>query len=101
MTTSDFFFDKRTETQVYLDGEKPIAFVRCAKSLRLDIQFRDNGDKRANAALLMQNLEAFCKRAVDSGFTEIVFCTDSPELLAFCTAKCGFNAVNGELRKLL
>ncbi len=100
-TTVDFFLDPRTECEVYSDKGQPVAFVRCAKSLRLDIQFCSNSDKLANAKLLMENLEVFCKRAADSGFVEVVFCSDSPELVAFCTAKCGFVAVNGEMRKLL
>jgi hypothetical protein len=100
-TSADFFYGLNSECRIYTENEQPVAFVRCSKALRLDIQFVSNDAKRLNARLLLENLEAFCQRAADSGYSEIVFESSSPELVAFCVAKCGFTAVAGELRKLL
>lgn len=100
-TSADFFYDLNAECRIYTDNDKPVAFVRCTKALRLDIQFISNADRKANAKLLLENLEAFCKRAADNGYTEIIFNSSNPELAAFCVAKCGFFASQGELRKLL
>jgi hypothetical protein len=99
-TTPDFFYDRRSFCDVYEDENKPVMFVRASKTLRLDIQFCDNGDKLKNMAALHE-LESITERAKAAGFTELVFCSDSPLLRAYCIKHFKFNEVQGELRRYL
>jgi hypothetical protein len=111
-TTPDFFFPKLEETgesipdpryitNVYEDERGPIMFVRGTKSLRLDIQFVDNADSERNAEAMLGDFEQFAAKARANGFTEIVFCSNSPGLRAFCRRRFKFREVDGELRKFL
>ena len=99
-TTPDFFYDNRSFCDVYEIENKPVMFVRATKTLRLDIQFCDNGDKLNNIAALHE-LESITERAKAAGFTELVFCSDSPLLRAYCIKHFQFIEVQGELRRYL
>jgi hypothetical protein len=99
-TTAGFFYDPRTMCNVYEQDDKPVMFVRGTKVLRLDIQFCDNNDRRKNLSALHE-LESITERAKAAGFTELVFCSDSPLLRAYCKKHFQFHEVQGELRRYL
>lgn len=100
-TTPAFFRAPGTVCDVYSDELGPVLFVRNAKSLRVDIQFVDNEDRARNAKVLLNQFEIFTERARASGYTELVFCTNSPMLKEFCKKQFGYKEIDGELRKLL
>jgi hypothetical protein len=103
-TPVEFFKAAGTVTKVY-EGEnhQPICFARAAKSLRIDIHFLDNADKRNNARALVDGLGPLVEQAKSNGFYELVFTTSNPELAAFCENKLGYEVVPDKfvLRKFL
>jgi hypothetical protein len=96
----DFFYDRRAISTVYEKDNKPIMFVKGSTVLRLDIQFCNNSNHRNNAAALNE-LSKIIETAKSSGFSELVFNTDSPLLKAFCCKHFGFVELNNELRRYL
>lgn len=100
-TTADFFYSPTAICTVQEDDNGPVFFLRATKALRLDIQFVDNLDKERNAAAMLERLESVVEQAKQAGFTELVFCSDSPGLMAFCKRKMKFKKVNGEMRKFI
>lgn len=100
-TDPDFFFAPGSVCNVYEDDKGPVLFLRGTKSLRLDIQFVSNNDFERNRGTMLDGFPGLIERAKRSGFTEIVFCSNSPLLMRFCRQKFGFEPVNGELRKLI
>jgi hypothetical protein len=100
-TQPEFFTQPGTTAKVYEIDGKPVMFVRGAPALRLDIQFVDNNDAERNRQVMLDQFDAFAERAKANGFTEIIFCTESPILKAFCKRRFKFREVNGELRKYL
>jgi hypothetical protein len=103
-TTPDFFYAPGTVCKVYEDEDGPICFVRCTKVLRLDIQYKDNEDKKRNLKAMISGFDSLEKKARDNGYTEIAFKTNSPLMKAFCTRRFGFVeecGACGELKKYL
>ncbi len=112
-TKSDFFLplspngelDVRVVTNCYADSAGPILYVRQAKALRIDMCFTNNDDHKRNKAAMLHGWDALCTQARQSGFTEILCSTNSPNLLKFGTNVFGFTEVqvDGEvvLRKEL
>lgn len=100
-TKPEFFFQPGTVCTVYEDEKGPVMFVRGTKALRIDIQFVDNDDTERNAAVMLGEFQKFAEQIKQSGFTELVFDTNSPALKVFCKRRFGFREVNGELRKFL
>ncbi len=97
-TTSDFFYEPGTVSNVYKLNDTPVLVVRACKALRLDIQFLDNEDTRRNAAVLVGGFKTLVDMARANGFKELVFCSKSPLLVAFCKKHFGYEEVEGELR---
>lgn len=102
-TTVDFFKQPGTMTKVYEDEQGPICFARATKSLRIDIQFLDNDDRRRNATALAEGFGPLAATAKENGFTEIVFTTNMPDLAKFCVKVFGYEIVSDAyvLRKYL
>lgn len=100
-TPVDFFYDSRSVCEVYEDSQGPVMFVRGTKALRIDVQFVKNSDRLRNAKAMLANIDRVVEQARRAGFTELVFCTDNPELLEFGKKALGFGEVNGELRRLI
>lgn len=100
-TTADFFYSPAAICSVQEDDQGPVFFLRATKALRLDIQFVDNLDKERNANAMLERLESIVEQARQAGFTELIFCSDSPGLMAFCRRKLKFKQVNGEMRKFI
>lgn len=100
-TTADFFYSPEAVCSVQEDENGPVFFLRATKALRLDIQFVDNLDKERNAKAMLERIDSIVEQARLAGFTELVFCSDSPGLMAFCRRKMKFKEVNGELRKFI
>ena|ERR1700727_671444 len=98
-TTSDFFFEERTKCLVYEHGEHRL-FARFSNALRLDLQF-DNDDTLFNAKTILAHFSGLMKWAKDKGFSEIIFCSSSPELIAFMQKRFGFEALTNEYRIVL
>lgn len=97
-TTTDFFFQEGTKSMICESNDKKhMMCVRCSNSLRLDIQF-DNNDKLFNAKTIIEVFPKLCAWAKSKGFTEVVFCSNSPELIAFLNKKFGFESVPNEFR---
>lgn len=100
-TPVEFFYSAGAATLVYEDDAGPVFVVRGTKALRMDIQFLDNNQFDRNRKMLEENFHDFAERARQQGFTELVFCSNSPLLIAFCKRKFGFAEVQGELRRYL
>lgn len=100
-TTPDFFLQPGTACKVYEDEKGPIMFVRGTKALRMDIQFFDNNDSERNREVMITQFPAFVEKVKEHGFTELIFCTDSRALRAFCKRQFKFKEVEGELRKFI
>jgi|ERR1017187_5012636 hypothetical protein len=71
-------------SEVYEDEKGPIAVLRYTKTLRLVGVWCDNKDFRRNALATMKALEDATNKAKASGFTDIIFTTESPTLARFC-----------------
>lgn len=98
-TTPSFFFEDGTRCLVYEQGEHRL-FARLSNALRLDLQF-NNDDKLFNAKTILTYFSGLMKWAKDKGFTEIIFCSNSPELIAFMQKRFGFEAETNEYRLVL
>lgn len=100
-TTADFFTDDpRAVTTAYEDESGPIMYVKASKAMRIDIQFVENADIDRNKAAL-HKLEEIVETAKNAGFSELVFCSNSPLLIRYCKRNFGFIEVEGELRRIL
>jgi hypothetical protein len=82
-TPVEFFKVPGTIAQVWEDESGTICFTRCAKSLRIDIQFLDNEDRQRNAKFLAE-CEGVAAAAKAAGYNELVFTTNNPKLAAYC-----------------
>lgn len=100
-TEADFFYRIGTACSVYEEDGKPIMFMRGTKAVRLDIQFVDNSDLKSNLKALIAAFETFVPNAKANGFTEMIFNSNSPRLIAFCKRRFGFHEVDGELRAFI
>jgi hypothetical protein len=102
-TPVTFFTQPGTITKVYEDEKGTVAFARAAKSLRIDVQFCDNADKRRNAAVLIEGLKSLGPMAKSNGFTEVVFTTNVEQLANFGRDALGYEIVPDQyvLRKQL
>src|SRR5271166_3679293 len=83
-------------SEVYEDDAGPIGVLRYTKTLRLVTVWCDNHDRERNAASVIQAISDAVVKAKASGFTEIVFHTESPMLARFCCTKLGFAESKGE-----
>jgi hypothetical protein len=112
-TTPEFFIQPNTVCKIYEDEDGPILAVRGSidfkrskdagsKSLRLDIQYKDNLDHRRNMKAMITGFDILAKRSKENGFFEIVFDTNSPLLRKFCIRRLGFEELDEfQLRKVL
>jgi hypothetical protein len=100
-TKPEFFVAPNTTTKVYEDESGAILFARCSMALRIDIQFVDNGDKKRNLHAMLGGFAALVNTAKQSGFNEVLFNTDNPELKKFCIRAFGFEESGNELRKVI
>lgn len=84
---------------VYEDEQGPIGVLRYTKTLRLCTVWCDNADHTRNGASIIQAIKDSVEMAEQSGYTEILFKTNSKLLAAFCVGKLGFEESQGEYRK--
>lgn len=97
-TQPDFFFRDGTKCLVYeSEDQEHQMFVRLSNSLRLDIQF-NNDDKVFNAKTILTAFPRLKAWAKQKGFSEIVFDSQSLELIAFLTKRFGFRKEANEYR---
>lgn len=96
--TSDYTRDG-TYSVVYEDDDGPIGVLRYTKTLRLFCTWCKNDDSRKNAAVTIQAIKDSVEKARSSGFTEIVFNTESPKLAKFCQEVLGFEESQGQYVK--
>jgi hypothetical protein len=92
-TTIDFFKQEGVMSRVYEDEQGPICFARCSKSLRIDVHFLDDDDRKRNAQVLASGIEGVAAAAKTAGYTELVFTTNNPMLAAFCEHTFGYEVV--------
>jgi hypothetical protein len=85
-------------SEVYEDEQGPIAILRYTKTLRLVGVWCDNMDFRRNALATIKAIEDATAKAKASGFTDIIFTTESPTLAKFCK-KLGFVESHGQYVK--
>lgn len=95
---AESYAGKHMQSFVYEDDTGPIGVLQCTKTLRLRTIWCNNDDHARNGPSVMQAIADSVKRAEASGFTEIIFQTDSPLLANFCTKKLGFEESRGEYR---
>lgn len=100
-TEVEFFTDPSAVCKVYSDEDGPILFARAAKTLRLDLQYVDNADKKRNMRAMLEGFDKLAANAKEHGFSEIIFQSSSPLLVKFCKKMFGFVESHGELRKVL
>jgi hypothetical protein len=86
-------------SEVYEDEQGPIGVLRYTKTLRLLTVWCDNKDRVRNAASITQAITDAVAKAKASGFTDIIFNTQSPTLAKFCIDKLGFDESKGEYVK--
>lgn len=86
-------------TKVYEDEAGPIGVLRYTKTLRLCTVWCNNRDRVRNGTATIKAIEDSVEMAKQSGYTEIIFKTNSPMLAKFCTTKLGFEESQGEYRK--
>jgi hypothetical protein len=91
-TPVDFFKVPGTVAQVWEDEKGEVAITRCAKSLRIDIQFLDNEDRARNANFLAE-CEGVAAAAKGAGYNELVFTTNNPVLAAYCERVFNYEVV--------
>lgn len=97
-TTADFFFEEGTRCVVYENEERDSQmFVRMSNCLRLDIQF-DNDKHVFNAKTILKRLPGLIAWARSRGFKEVVFNSNSMELIAFLNNKFGFEPISNDFR---
>ena len=85
-----------TQAEVYEDEQGPIGVLRYSKTLRLTTVWCDNSDRVRNGASVIQAIADAVDKAKASGFTDIIFNTQSPTLAKFCIDKLGFEESKGE-----
>lgn len=95
---AESYAGKSMESFVYLDEQSPIGVLRYTKTLRLVCTWCDNDDSVRNAASTTQAISDSVALAEASGFTEIIFQTNSSKLATFCS-KLGFEGSQGEYVK--
>lgn len=83
-------------SEVYEDEQGPIGVLRYTKTLRLVTVWCDNHDRVRNAASTIQAITDAVSKAKASGFTDIIFNTQSPTLAKFCVNQLGFEESKGE-----
>jgi hypothetical protein len=83
------------------EEDKPIFWVRGTKALRLYIHFNSDKDFRSNRKALLEGFPSFTEQARKAGFTELLFDSKSPLLVAFCKKHFAFEEREGELRRIL
>ena len=99
--TVQFFEQVGTETIVYEYDNTPVLYLRACKSLRIDVQFVNNKDKK-NALIMKTQIDALCQKAKDSGYTEVVFNITNPALEEFAINHMGFEKIDGtEVRRFV
>jgi hypothetical protein len=99
-TKIEFFTDPKIVSKVYEDETSPILILRCAKSLRLDIEFLNDNDIQRNREAMITGLPKLIEQAKHSGYTELVFNSSNPLLTKFANKKLGFTVVTDSvLRK--
>ena|ERR1035437_8991057 len=86
-------------SEVYEDEVGPIGVLRYTKTLRLMTVWCDNKDRVRNAASVIKAINDAVAKAKASGFTDIIFNTQSPTLAKFCITKLGFEESKGEYVK--
>lgn len=101
-TKPEFFYAEGTASKIYEDEKGPIFVMRGSKSLRLDIQFIDNNNKKRNAIAMLHALKGTVEQAKANGFKELIFNTSNKALEQFCIKYMGFEKIDGqELRKFI
>jgi len=70
-------------TDVYQDEQGTIGFLRYTKTLRLCTVWVNNDDRQRNAASVIQAISDAVSKAKASGYSDILFSTNSPKLKAF------------------
>jgi hypothetical protein len=96
-TTPEFFVAPFTQCLVFEDNVGPVMFVRGTSALRVDLCFTDNADKEKNKVAILEGIEVLKKKAKANGFTELIGCSNSLELMTFFKNQ-GFEFVAGEMR---
>ena len=86
------------ESEVYEDEHGPVMVLRYSKTLRLVAVWYDNTDPR-NVFASIRAMKTAVKKAKASGFTEVIFTTESPLLAKFCVEKLGFEQKRNEYVK--
>lgn len=89
----------KAASYVYEDEKGPIGVLRYTKTLRLVTVWCDNKDRVRNAASIIKAISDAVAKAKASGFTDIIFNTQSPLLAKFCCERLGFEENKGEYIK--
>jgi hypothetical protein len=90
-----FFTAPNTLSTVYSDEDGEILFTRLSSCLRIHVQFCDVS-KQKIARCLVTQFSDIVKRAKASGYSQIIFDTESPSLAKFCQRYLGFTESKGE-----
>ena len=95
-SSSRYYMEDKSYSEVYENDNGPVGVLRYSKALRLVAVFRDNSPSVQNAKTVIKMITDAVKRAKDSGFSEIIFNTQSPALAKFCVDKLNFVESKGE-----
>ena len=96
--SADFFFEPGSECMAVEENGHTF-YVRIARALRINAIF-DPEQKSKNARMLIKFTPAIAEMARQSGFLELVFATENPDLAKF-EHKLGFDAAPGDMTMTL
>lgn len=98
--TPDFYFEPRSNAFVLEDDGGPTLPFVIRKVLRVNCDF-DKRCRLRSAKALASGITWLMDKAAKSGFTEVVFETQSPEIRAICERRFGFKNAPNEMRRYL
>lgn len=81
--TFEFYASPKARTVIY-EQASPVFAVRYSSALRVDIEFNPEASREDIRASFQEGFPDVVRQAREQGFSEIVFESTSPKLIAFC-----------------
>jgi hypothetical protein len=93
---AEAYTGENMQSDIYEDSTGPIVCVCYTKSLRLCTAWYSEDDLRRNAVAILRGMQETIQRAKASGFTEILFDTESEKMRKFMS-HLGFKTETGTM----
>lgn len=82
--TFEFYSDPKARTVIYEQEAGPVFAVRYSSALRVDIEFNPEASREDIRATFQEGFPDVVRQAREQGFSELIFESESPKLIAFC-----------------